>query len=238
MSQHSLAVCLNNIHFRYSKGVEDFQLRLDHLSVARGESVALVGPSGSGKSTLLGLICGVLRPESGSVEVLDQRIDVMSDRERDRFRANHLGIIFQQFNLLSYLPVVENVILALAFSRHRALPTQEKRHMAEQLLAALDIDLTSLGHQKAARLSVGQQQRVAAARAFVAEPEIIIADEPTSALDSDRRTEFVDLLFRQRERTGATLILVTHRRNLAKSFDRTIDLSDLLQSTNAEGQVQ
>ena len=237
MSEPEPAVCLRNLHFAYTGDAQDFQLLIDHFEVPRGANVALVGPSGAGKSTLLGLICGVLQPDRGSVEVLGNHLDQMTDRQRDRFRADNLGIIFQQFNLLPYLPAIENVLLALEFSRHKRLPSDEKRAMAEKLLESLDIDVGSLGRQKSAQLSVGQQQRVAAARAFVAEPKLIVADEPTSALDADRRTEFVDLLFEQSARTGATLIMVTHDASLAKQFDRTVKLQDILTSSVSQESV-
>jgi len=224
----SKAVCLSQIEFRFSKAKDSFNLSIRSLDIAVGEKVALVGASGSGKSTLLGLICGVLLPQSGTVEVFGNRLNDFSGAQRDSFRADNLGIIFQQFNLLPYLSVLDNVVLGLSFSRFRSLGAPEQRARAERLLTSLDIDIGKMGKQKVANLSVGQQQRVAAARAFVTEPRLIVADEPTSALDEGRQDEFLDLLFAQQERTGATLLLVTHDPRLASRFDRVIDLEATL----------
>ena len=151
----------------------------------------------------------------------------MSSRQRDKFRAGTLGVIFQQFNLLPYLSVLDNVVLALEFSNHRTLSTDEKRGRAKRLLTALGLDGDNVLQQKASQLSVGQQQRVAAARAFVGSPPLIIADEPTSALDEDRRLEFLELLFAQQQQTEATLLMVTHDRRVADRFDRVLDLLDI-----------
>lgn len=221
-------MCLSQIEFRFPKAKDSFNLSIPSLDIAVGEKVALVGPSGSGKSTLLGLICGVLLPQSGTVEVFGNRLNNFSGAQRDSFRADNLGIIFQQFNLLPYLSVLDNVVLGLSFSRFRGLDAPEQRARAERLLTSLDIDIARMGKQKAASLSVGQQQRVAAARAFVTEPRLIVADEPTSALDEGRQYEFLDLLFAQQERTGSTLLLVTHDLRLASCFDRVIDLEATL----------
>ena len=230
--ESSLAVCMTNASFCYQQGgqadANAFELFIPSLKITTGEKVALVGPSGSGKSTLLGLICGILVPQSGSVNVLGSELSTLSGGRRDRFRADHLGIIFQQFNLLPYLSVIDNVVLGMGFSRFGKLPAAEKQARAQSLLSALDIDVAQFGNRKVTGLSVGQQQRVAAARAFVAEPQLIVADEPTSALDEGRQGEFLDLLFAQQQKTGATLMLVTHDMRLASRFDRTIQLTDAI----------
>ena len=224
----SKAVNLSQVLFRFTKSKDSFSLSVPSLEIDVGEKVALVGASGSGKSTLLGLICGVLVPQSGLIEVFGNRLNDFSGSQRDSYRADNLGIIFQQFNLLPYLSVLDNVVLGLSFSRFKNLAAGEKKARAENLLSSLGIDVDKMGQQKVSSLSVGQQQRVAAARAFVTEPRLIVADEPTSALDEGRQDAFLDLLFEQQERTGATLLLVTHDHRVAARFDRVIDLEATL----------
>ena len=227
MSDSDSALSIENLCFSFSNEAGAFLLRIASLQIEKGERVALIGPSGSGKSTLLGLICGVLTPQQGQINVLGNQLEKMSSRQRDKFRAGTLGVIFQQFNLLPYLSVLDNVVLALEFSNHRTLSTDEKRGRAKRLLTALGLDGDNVLQQKASQLSVGQQQRVAAARAFVGSPPLIIADEPTSALDEDRRLEFLELLFAQQQQTEATLLMVTHDRRVADRFDRVLDLLDI-----------
>ena len=167
MSNDDLAISIENLFFRFSIDAQSFALKIHSLKIEKGERVALVGPSGSGKSTLLGLICGILTPCEGKIHVFEYQLENMSSRQRDQFRANTLGVIFQQFNLLPYLSVLDNVVLALEFSQLRKTSTVEKKERAEQLLAALGLQGAGITQQKASQLSVGQQQRVAAARAFV-----------------------------------------------------------------------
>ncbi|NKB53376.1 MAG: ATP-binding cassette domain-containing protein [Rhizobiaceae bacterium] len=229
------AVSIEDLRFRFSNDSHSFALEISSLKIEIGERVALVGPSGSGKSTLLGLICGILTPSNGSINVFGQQLEKMSGRQRDKFRADTLGVIFQQLNLLPYLSVLDNVILALEFSHQRHLTASQKQEKARYLLDRLGLGRTELAMQKAAQLSVGQQQRVAAARAFVGAPPLIIADEPTSALDEDRQSEFVDLLFSQQQHNQATLLMVTHNTRLAARFDRVLELADLCNLDITEG---
>lgn len=199
------------------------------LCVARGQRVFLRGPSGAGKSTLLGLLTGVLTPRAGDVHVLGANLVRLSGPARDRFRADHIGYIFQMFNLIPYLTVLENVCLPCGFSKLRAQRARRASSSvaadARRLLGHLDLADAALLRQPVTQLSVGQQQRVAAARALIGAPELVIADEPTSALDADRRSAFLDLLFRECERAHATLIFASHDVALASEFDRTIDLA-------------
>jgi putative ABC transport system ATP-binding protein len=203
-------------------------LDIARLTVARGERVFLRGPSGSGKSTLLALIGGVLAPDSGAIRVLGQPLHEMSAAARDTFRGDHVGFVFQMFNLVPYLDVRENVLLALRFAPARAarIPPGERSAEAERLLAALGLG-TELLSREVARLSIGQQQRVAAARALLGRPEIIVADEPTSALDHDARAAFLELLMRECAAHGTTLLFVSHDPTLAPAFDRHCSLADL-----------
>ncbi len=201
-------------------------LDIRRLELARGEKVFLFGPSGSGKSTLLAAIGGLIRPDSGRMLFGDQDLAALRGARRDRFRAEHLGVIFQQFNLLPWLDVRANVMLPCRFSRPRARRAGNVRAAAEHLLQAMDLE-PGLWNRRADQLSVGQQQRVAAARALIGRPALILADEPTSALDSDRRQSFLDLLFAQVQAADSTLLFVSHDRELAARFDRSLDLTEI-----------
>jgi putative ABC transport system ATP-binding protein len=210
---------------------------IDSLRVARGERLLLRGPSGSGKSTLLSLLAGILAPQSGSVRVLGHELGALTGAARDRFRADHIGVIFQMFNLIPYLSVQENVCLPCAFSSRRRERCERSvgdvAEAAARLLGHLDIGGDEMLRRHAAGLSIGEQQRVAAARALMGAPEIVLADEPTSSLDSDRRTAFLDLLFRECAREGTTLIFVTHDELLAPCFDRAVEFGELNRGAGA-----
>jgi putative ABC transport system ATP-binding protein len=201
------------------------------LRIARGERLFVRGPSGSGKSTLLSLLAGVAVAQSGAVRVLNQDLAALGGAARDRFRADHVGFIFQMFNLIPYLTVIENVMLPCGFSDRRRANAQQAggsvRDEALRLLNHLDMAQASLLRRPVTALSVGQQQRVAAARALIGAPELIIADEPTSALDVDRRQAFIELLFQECAREGATLVFVSHDAALASLFDRTVEFSQI-----------
>jgi putative ABC transport system ATP-binding protein len=204
---------------------------IDSLQVQRGERVFLRGPSGSGKSTLLSLLAGVITPQQGRVNVLGQDLGALGGPARDRFRADHVGFIFQMFNLIPYLSVVENVRLPCGFSDRRRANAQRAGGSVEaealRLLEHLDMARNGLLERAVTELSVGQQQRVAAARALIGAPELIIADEPTSSLDADRRTAFIDLLFQECAREQAALIFVSHDASLADRFDRAIEFAEI-----------
>jgi len=201
---------------------------IDRLTIAAGRTVFLCGPSGGGKSTLLGLLAGVLLPRAGSVSLLGTRWSGLSGARRDAFRADHLGYIFQQFNLLPYLSVVDNVLLPCRFSAlRRERATQDGGSpgaAARDLLRRVGL-ADSLWTRPAAQLSVGQQQRVAAARALIGRPEVVIADEPTSALDAALRDSFMDLLLDACRASGGTLVFVSHDERLAARFDERLSLS-------------
>jgi putative ABC transport system ATP-binding protein len=204
-------------------------LGIEHLRIAQGERVFLHGPSGSGKSTLLGLIGGVLVPQSGVVAVMGTRLSHLHPSARDRFRGEHIGFIFQMFNLIPYLSVRENVRLPLQFSaaRRTRMEGAEENEEAQRLLRALGLEGEDLLERSVTQLSIGQQQRVAAARALIGRPDVVIADEPTSALDHDTRSGFLDLLLNECEACGATLLFVSHDHSLSSQFDRALALSDI-----------
>ncbi len=217
------------LRFAWPRAATD-TLQIDSLHVAPGETLFLYGPSGVGKSTLLGLLAGVLEPTSGQVRLLGVDWASISAAQRDARRAEHVGYIFQQFNLLPYLNVLDNVLLPTRFSARRAeRATQHAgsaRAAAESLLARFGLDST-LWPRAASMLSVGQQQRVAAARALIGRPELVIADEPTSALDTALRDGFMDLLLGECAASGSTLVFVSHDERLAARFDRRVSLAEV-----------
>jgi putative ABC transport system ATP-binding protein len=210
-------------------------LAIKHFTIAPGERVFLFGPSGSGKSTLLNLIAGTLAPDAGTIRVAGETISDRPERVRDRLRADRLGVVFQMFNLLPYLSVRDNVLLPCRFSarrRARALARHGSlARAAEHLLAALGLSAADIADRNASTLSVGQQQRVAAARALIGEPALVIADEPTSALDLDAREAFLDLLFDECRAAGSSLLFVSHDHSLKGLFDRAVALSDFAAGT-------
>ncbi len=219
------AVEIESLRFAYRAGRD--VLSIDALRIHRGETVFLHGPSGSGKTTLLGLLAGVLQASSGHVRVLGQDFAKMSNGARDAFRARHLGYVFQMFNLIPYLPVRENILLPIRLDAHRRARLGEKSFAEAVCDIARELDILDLLDSPIGELSVGQQQRVAAARALIGAPEVIIADEPTSALDTDRREQFLQLLFASCQHAGATLIFVSHDHTLMPLFSRTVELADI-----------
>ncbi len=205
-----------------------FALDVTDFGLEAGERALLVGESGAGKSTLLSLICGVLRPSSGSIRVGDKDITALRSSALDRLRADTFGIIFQMFNLLPFASALENVLLPLRFAPTRRV--EAPREAAANLLIRLGLPEDAI-HAKAGTLSVGQQQRVAAARALIGSPPIVIADEPTSALDKDTAAEFMTLLVQEMTRSKAALLMVSHDERLAGHFDRVIPLDSIARST-------
>lgn len=229
---------LTDVTFRWQPGLPDV-LSVPAFQMQPGERVFLAGPSGSGKSTLLSLVAGIATPRTGHIQVLGQPLSQMRGSARDRFRADQLGIIFQMFNLLPYLPVLQNVLLPCRFSRARRARAVARdgsvEAQARRLLGALGLDADDLLRRPVTALSVGQQQRVAAARALMGAPALVIADEPTSALDADRRLEFVDLLSSECDASGAALLFVSHDQTLASHFPRRLSLLDINQADAQSG---
>lgn len=226
----SIVVHLHDVHFTWP-GTPRFSLIAKDFVVHRGERLLLLGPSGGGKSTLLSLLAGIVTPQTGSVSVLGTDITRLSLAARDKFRAEHCGIIFQMFNLLPYGTVIDNVLLPLSFSRRRRANVERQSSPpaeAARLLARLGLTPDQITKHRASSLSVGQQQRVAAARALIGRPELIIADEPTSALDRRHQAEFLKLLFDDASKAGSTLIMVSHDESLAEHFTRVVQLEDIV----------
>ncbi|MEJ2765849.1 ATP-binding cassette domain-containing protein [Photobacterium sp. MCCC 1A19761] len=217
---------VSNLSFRWP-GQAAPLLDIPSLTIRQGEKVFLKGPSGSGKSSLLSLLAGITEPDAGEITLLEQPFSTLKPTRRDQFRANHIGYIFQMFNLLPYLSVLDNVLLPCRFSPQRTQKlngtmTQEARRLINQLHLP-ESTLTQPIHA----LSIGQQQRVAAARALIGQPELLIADEPTSALDQENREAFIQLLMAECDQAGTTLLFVSHDATLEPLFDRCLTLDQL-----------
>lgn len=231
MPTPELAIALHNINFTWPKQTAP-TLVIERLEIPTKQHVFVKGPSGSGKSTLLSLLTGIITPQSGEVQLLGQELNSLSPAKRDQFRADHIGYIFQQFNLLPYLSVIENVLLPCRFSKQRKQRALEKNpslvEQAKHLLTRLHLPESAF-ERPITDLSIGQQQRVAAARALIGQPKIIIADEPTSALDHDNRQSFIELLIEEANNSQASVIFVSHDSSLQPYFDRTIELSSINQ---------
>lgn len=226
----TIAIELSEMRFAWRDDLDPV-LMIEHLQINQGERLFIAGPSGGGKSTLLSLLAGVVVPQRGTITVNGCQLNELHSATRDRFRADNIGFIYQMFNLIPYLSVVENVTLPCRFSTHRRDRALARSsgciNEATRLLNHLGMDDTSVIHRPVTELSVGQQQRVAAARALIGTPAILIADEPTSSLDADRREAFIRLLFSECKRKETTVVFVSHDMGLKKLFDRTIHLSDI-----------
>lgn len=224
---------LNELTFRWPTN-QEVTISIDHLSIEQGKKVFLHGPSGSGKSTLLSLLTGINTPNQGSVNILSTSLGALNAAGRDQFRAQHIGYIYQQFNLIPYLNVIENVTLPCRLSKQRGGASIDVHNsQALTLLTKLGVD-EKLVSRKVTDLSIGQQQRVAAARALMGAPELIIADEPCSALDDANAQSFLELLTKQVEETHSTLVFVSHDLRLAKQFDYSLSLNDINKTQGSE----
>ena len=219
---------LDDVQYRWP-GRASFGLHVPNLTLAPAETVLLLGESGSGKSTLLSLICGTIIAQSGVVSVAGNNIASLSAGKRDRFRAETIGLIFQQFNLLPFASVQDNILLPLQFAPMRRKRVPVLVAEAERLCRALGLP-SDIMTERAGALSVGQQQRVAAARALIGTPQLIIADEPTSSLDAATQATFLQLLFAQSRAHDTTLLMVSHDARLSSQFDRVIQMDDIAQT--------
>jgi putative ABC transport system ATP-binding protein len=232
------AVALSETVFRWP-GQQRDTLHIPSFAASLGEHVFISGPSGSGKSTLLGLVAGILAPTSGTVAVNGVCLNELSGAQRDIFRGDHIGFIFQQFNLIPYLSILENVLIPCRFSlmRHERACAQAgtPRAAARTLLKRLDLSPV-LWNRPVNKVSVGQQQRVAAARALIGGPSLLIADEPTSSLDADRRKAFLRLLLGECRTAGASLLFVSHDQSLAEGFSTVMPLAEFNLAQGEEAQ--
>jgi len=225
-NKQSFVIEMNHCQFKWKNTLSPV-IDIDELHVNRSEHVFIKGPSGCGKSTLLSLITGINVAQHGDINILGQSLNSLTSSQRDQFRADNIGYIFQQFNLLPYLSVIDNVILPCQFSKKRADRVETSLiKKAASLLSRLQLS-KELMNKPVIELSIGQQQRVSAARALIGSPELIIADEPTSALDYGNRTAFIELLLEEADRSGSTLLFVSHDPSLESLFSRTLNLIDV-----------
>ena len=208
-----------DLEFRYGEG--DFALLVPELRVERGESVAVIGPSGSGKTTLLNLIAGIAIPQRGRVMTKGVEVTALDDARRREFRIRHVGLVFQEFELLEHLSVLDNVLLPYRInpSLHLEPPVHQRALTLARRVGVAD----KLG-RFANRLSQGEKQRAAVCRALIAEPELLLADEPTGNLDPANKGRVLDILFDYAAERGATLLTVTHDHDLLPRFGRVIDV--------------
>jgi len=209
---------VSDLHFRYPGGT--FSLRVPELVIEERERVAVIGPSGSGKTTLLNLIAGISTPLTGRVVTRGVDLTALGERDRRDFRAGHIGLVFQEFELLDYLDVLDNVLLPFRIApgvhldreaRQRAVRVAERVGLADKL------------DRNVQQLSQGERQRVALCRALCTEPAVVLADEPTGNLDPANKGRVLELLLDSVAATGATLVAVTHDHDLLDSFDRVVD---------------
>jgi len=219
----SPVVRVENLEFRYGAG--DFRLHIPELTVARASSAAFIGPSGSGKTTLLHLIAGIASPQSGRIETHGVDVTALSEAERREFRIKNVGLVFQEFELLEYLSVLDNVLLP--YRIHPALElTQEVRERAAFVAEQVGIEDELARYPR--QLSQGERQRVAVCRAVLTEPAVLMADEPTGNLDPLNKGRVLDILLDYVEASGTTLLTVTHDHDLLERFERVVDFKDFL----------
>ena len=217
-----------NLEFGYPNG--GFELEIRSFVVKRGDRVGIIGPSGSGKTTLLHLIAGIATPTCGSVEVAGESLGSLDDARRRDFRIRRIGLVFQEFELLEYLDVLDNILLPYRISRalHLDGSTRDRAvGLAER------VGLSDKLRRPASLLSQGEKQRVAVCRALIAEPELILADEPTGNLDPANKDRVLDILLDHSEEHGATLVTVTHDHDRLGRFDRVIDFKVLIANERA-----
>ena len=222
------AIKLSKVKYSWPGSNEEI-LNIPFWEIKKGQKIFLEGPSGSGKTTLLSIISGILASTEGTVEVLSNKLNSFSSAKRDQFRADHLGYIFQMFNLIPYLSVYENILLPLQFSKKKSQRYANKQLINDDINRIIDnLKITmNLLHKPISELSVGQQQRVSVARALIGKPALIIADEPTSALDYKNRESFINLLLQECEVNKTTVVFVSHDPTLSSYFDQNIQMEKI-----------
>jgi putative ABC transport system ATP-binding protein len=214
-------IAINNLEFSYPTG--NFFLHIPEFSVEKHEKVAVIGPSGTGKTTMLNLVAGIIVPGQGSISVNDTVLDQLNDARRRQFRITHIGFVFQDFELLDYLNVYDNILHPYRITKALHLDPlvrQRARMLAEEM------GIGDKLKRRANDLSQGEKQRAAICRALLPQPRLILADEATGNLDPENKTRILDLLFRAVEEHGTTLLAVTHDHELLKRFDRVVDFRD------------
>jgi putative ABC transport system ATP-binding protein len=226
-------ISISDLHFRYPEG--EFELNVPSLNVGAGETVAVIGPSGSGKTTLLHLMAGIRLPQEGKVLTDDVEVTDLDDGARRDFRIRRIGMVFQEFELLEYLTVLDNILLPYRINGSLTL-NREVRDRAAKI--AESVGIADKLNRLSTRLSHGEKQRVAVCRALIAEPILLLADEPTGNLDPTNTTKVLDMLLDAAQDTGATLVTVTHDHDLLPRFDRSLNVMDLIDLTGNPGTTQ
>ncbi len=219
-------ISVSDLRFSYPGG--EFELDVPNLDVSTGEKVAVIGPSGSGKTTLLHLMAGIRLPQTGTVTTDGVEVTGLDDGARRDFRIRRIGMVFQEFELLEYLTVLDNILLPYRINGSLRLDGEVRSRAIE---LAGQVGLGDKTHRLSTRLSHGEKQRVAVCRALVAEPVLLLADEPTGNLDPNNTQRVLDILLEAADATGATLVTVTHDHDLLPKFDRSIDVTELVHRT-------
>ena len=226
----AVMIGIADLTFRYREG--EFRLEIPELSVARGETVAIIGPSGTGKTTLLNLIAGIIQPQAGRVVTDQVEVTQLGDAQRRAFRIAHIGLVFQEFELLTYLSVLDNILLPYRINPVMHLDGDVR---GRAVALAGDVGIGDKLRRNVSRLSQGERQRVAVCRAILPEPNLILADEPTGNLDPRNKGRVLDILFDQVHRAKITLVAVTHDHEVLDRFDRVIEFSEFHGETAPEG---
>ena len=201
-----------------------FQLEISNLKINKGSKVAILGKSGSGKTTLAHLISGILKPQSGLIRFMGQNISNLSDGERRAYRIKNIGFIFQEFELIEYLSVLDNLILPYKLNKSLSL-NEETINRAKAIAGRIEIE--NKLHKYPNQLSGGERQRLATARALITSPALVIADEPTGNLDTQTANKVLNEIINQSSKSNSTLLMITHDPRLLESFDQVIDLNKL-----------
>lgn len=227
MSKNLISV--ENLNYSLGNNTK-FSLKINKFILKKSDSFLIYGDSGAGKSTFLNLLSGTLRPQEGAINILGKNIVDSSSAVKDKIRGDHFGIVFQTFNLLPYITVKNNILLGKAYSNRKQLLSSNDE--VKILMDKLSLNYKDLLDRKAYELSIGQQQRVAVARALIGKPEIIIADEPTSALDQDNQKEFINLLFKSLDENEQGLIMVSHDKKLSNKFKIVKNITEICEVNN------
>ena len=222
-------ISIKNLKYKIGQNI-NFSLNIKNFKLNKSDSILIYGESGLGKSTFLNLLSGTISPQKGNIDILGTNISNTSSSIKDKIRGDHFGIVFQTFNLLPYVSVKNNILLGKAYSSIKQ--SKSNNDEIKELMDKLSLNYEDLINRKAYELSIGQQQRVAVARALIGKPEIILADEPTSALDKSNQKEFINLLFKSIDENEQGLIMVSHEHKLSNKFKKVKNITDICEINN------